>query len=275
MGGGMPMTTTGKFRILRVKIKNRVEKERSHMFGKRAVRWPGVKPFISFTFDDFPRSAYLGGGKILRKYSLRGTYFASFGLMGNDSPSGLIFSRTDLKDVLADGHEIGSHTYGHLDPWKTSPAVFEESLIKNREALKAILPDCDFRTLAYPLTEPHPRVKRVSQKYFDSCRGGGRVINAGRIDLNLLKSFFIDKKNREDLGFFKKLIEMNAGENGWLIFSTHDISESPSDFGCRPDIFEAIVGLAAESSAAILPVAEVYDRAWGKNASTDLCTPKA
>src|SRR2546422_3297564 len=45
-------------------------------------------PFVSFTFDDFPRSALLTGGAILKHFGLTGTYYASFGLMGKQAPTG-------------------------------------------------------------------------------------------------------------------------------------------------------------------------------------------
>ena len=36
------------------------------------IGWPGG--VVSFTFDDFPRSAWVNGGAILEKYDRRGTY---------------------------------------------------------------------------------------------------------------------------------------------------------------------------------------------------------
>jgi peptidoglycan/xylan/chitin deacetylase (PgdA/CDA1 family) len=247
------------FDILR-RIESRYQKERSHNFAKRTILWPRLQSFISFTFDDFPRSAYLIGAKILEERSLRGTFFASLGLMGRSSPSGEIFAAKDLEGVVHGGHEIGSHTYDHLDPWSSRPSLFEESLIRNQSALNSLIPGHVFRTLAYPLTEPHPRIKRVAQKHFDSCRGGGRKFNLGRVDLNLLKSYFIDKKNRENLSYFEDVIETNRNQRGWLIFSTHDVSDSPSDFGCHPHLFERLVNLAVESTATVLPISEVLHR---------------
>ena len=45
------------------------------------------RPLISFTFDDFPRSALLNGGAILKRMGLTATYFTAMGLIGKDSPS--------------------------------------------------------------------------------------------------------------------------------------------------------------------------------------------
>ena len=64
-------------------------------------------PIVSFTFDDFPRSALHVGGEILRARGFAGTYYASLGLVDRDSPVGRIFSVYDLKSLLAQGHELG------------------------------------------------------------------------------------------------------------------------------------------------------------------------
>ena len=42
--------------------------------------WPGG--VVSFTFDDFPRSAWSNGGAVLEEYDVRGTYYAAMGLAG-------------------------------------------------------------------------------------------------------------------------------------------------------------------------------------------------
>src|ERR1700690_3728268 len=94
------------------------------------------RPLISFTFDDFPRSALLAGGEILNPFGLAGTYYASFGLAGKDNPSGHIFDNDDLKTLFAQGHELGCHTYAHYDSWGTDTAVFEGSIVENRLALR-------------------------------------------------------------------------------------------------------------------------------------------
>jgi len=70
-------------------------------------------PVISFTFDDFPRSALLNAGAILRERGLAGTYYASFGLMGRKTTTGEIFTRDDLGELVQQGPEVTSHTFDH------------------------------------------------------------------------------------------------------------------------------------------------------------------
>jgi len=240
------------------RIKNYYFKNRAKLFESRVFELLGGNHFISFTFDDFPRSAYLTGGAILKKYKIRASYYASLGLMGKESPVGTIFSLEDIKKIVQDGHEVGCHTYDHFDAWETRPFAFEESILRNQEALRKLIPEISLKTMSYPKREPHPGVKRISAKHFQCCRGGGQTFNFGKLDLNLIKSCFIDKINKENLATLKGLIDRNRVRRGWLVFSTHDIRHSPSRFGCEPDYFEEIVRYSVDSGAIILPVCEVY-----------------
>src|SRR6266446_114445 len=96
----------------------------------RPVAIRNRQPIISFTFDDFPRSALLTGGAILEQRGLRGTYYASLGLMGQTAPTGPIFVREDLRMLIARGHEVGCHTFNHCHSWETSTQVFERSILE-------------------------------------------------------------------------------------------------------------------------------------------------
>jgi len=244
------------FRRLETKYRNGL----SYLFGRRCITPPGQEAFVSFTFDDFPHSALSAGGAILSELGVRGTFFASLGMMGQNTSSGEGFTRDDLRDLIVNGHEIGSHTFDHSHPWRSPVTVFEDSIRRNQRELDKIVPGYELRTLAYPYVNPRPRIKRVAARYFSCCRGGGDAPNIGLIDLNLLKSSFIDSKTRDDMNYFTGLLELNARKNGWLIFTTHDVSPTPSAYGCTPALFEKIVRAAVSSAATVLPVSEVLTR---------------
>ncbi len=248
------------YSLIRSRISNHFRNSISRIFSQRPYMWNADHAYISFTFDDFPCSAYDNGGHILQKYSLRGSYYVSLGLMNKRSPVGSLFRMEHLIMLLKEGHELGCHTYDHIDAWKGNSEAFEQSLINNRKALRTIVGGDNFASMSYPKAQPHPRNKFVAGKHFNCCRGGGQTFNYGMIDLNLLYSCFIDTINRETEHSLKRMIEQNAIRKGWLIFSTHDISENPSRFGCTPQLFENIVRHAVFSGSIILPVCEVYKR---------------
>lgn len=215
-------------------------------------------PYISFTFDDFPRSAFHAGGDILLRSGLRATYYASLGLMGTESPTGPIFTLDDVKDLLARGDELGCHTFDHCHSLKTSPKLLEDSIIKNKRIIDELVPGTVFQSFSYPLDSPRLFTKLRTGRHFRCCRGGGQTFNEGTTDRNFLKSFFLEH-SRNNPGSIKDVIEKNSLAKGWLIFTTHDISETPTRYGCTPSFFEDIVKWSVNSGARILPVAEALD----------------
>lgn len=229
----------------------------AHFCVKRPLVINTQIPLVSFTFDDFPRSALLSGGAILQRFGVRGTYYASFGLMGKEAPTGPIFLPEDLKVALEQGHEVGCHTFGHCDAWETKANVFEGSIIENQRALDRVAPGARFRTLSYPISPPRVGTKRKVGRHFVCCRAGGQTFNVGSADLNYLSGYFLEK-SRDNPEGVKNVIRENARERGWLIFATHDICKSPTPYGCTPEFFEQIVQAAVDSGARILPVFEAW-----------------
>jgi len=225
---------------------------------RRPVKIKTNVPYISFTFDDFPRSALQTGGAILKSFGVAGTYFASFGLMGKQAPVGPIFLPEDLTELQQQSHELGCHTFGHCDAWKTKPAAFETSVIENRRAMNELLPGASLRTISYPINPPRARTKRIIGRHFVCCRGGGQTFNVGTADLNYLLAFFLEK-SRHAPEAVKDLIDRNRQARGWLIFATHDVCASPSPFGCRPDFFHDVVQCAVDSGARILPLVQAWE----------------
>ena len=240
------------------RVQGRYIRSAARLFFKRPLAINRQVPLISFTFDDFPRSALLTGGAILNRYGLRGTYYASFGLMGKQAPTGTMFLPEDLKMLFEQGHELGCHTFGHHDSWKTETRVFEDSVTENRRALNKFYPEASFRTFSYPISPPRARTKRRVARHFVCCRGGGQTFNSGTTDLNYLSAYFLEQSGGNSEAV-KSLIDQNRRAQGWLILATHDVSESPTPWGCTPDFFNDIVKTAVNSGARILPVVEAWE----------------
>src|SRR5438445_12215296 len=134
------------------RIYGRYQRTSSRLLFRRPLTMQNGDPIISFTFDDFPRSALSTGGPILGRFGVTGTYYASFGLMGKQTPTGSMFVAEDLRQLFEQGHELGCHTFAHCDSWDTEASVFEASIVDNQCALRALMPDARFRTIAYPIT---------------------------------------------------------------------------------------------------------------------------
>jgi peptidoglycan/xylan/chitin deacetylase (PgdA/CDA1 family) len=226
---------------------------------RRAFRLESDVPYVSFTFDDFPRTALTEGGTILRRRGVRGTYFVSTQLLGKPSPSGPIATVADVRATLADGHGLGCHTFEHLDGCNSSVDAFERSIKQNRAALADVVPAVELPIFAYPLDGPVLSIKRAVGKHFVGCRGGGQTFNRGVIDLNLLKAYFLDWRNRGNVDAVREVVERNAAERGWLIFATHDVATEPSRYGCEPHFFDEAVRLSIASGARVVPMMEACE----------------
>ena len=226
-------------------------------FARREFPLPGNAPYVSFTFDDFPVTALTEGGRQLVAHGARGTYFVSFELLDRDSASGRIASVGDLQTLLREGHELGCHTFSHLDGSVVTAAEFERSIERNRSALADSGLDARFDVFAYPLNGPAVGTKRAAGRRFAGCRAGGQTFNHGVVDLSLLKAYFLDGRTRGRMTEIADLIAQNAAAKGWLIFATHDVSARPSEYGCDAAEFEAIVRLSVESGARVLPMTRV------------------
>jgi len=250
---------------LLTRVRGRYQRSASDLLYRRPLAMRNTRPLVSFTFDDFPKSALYCGGAILEKHGARGTYFASFGLTGTIAPTGEIFREADVAPLLARGHEIGCHTFQHCDSWDTDSANYDAALARNSAALARVAPGVRMESFGYPLTTPSPANKRVAGARFTSCRGGGQTYNAGVLDLNLLKSFFLEKSVHQPQ-LVRELIARNSAANGWLIFSTHDVSDTPTRFGCTPAFFEQVVSWCREAGAQITTITQGLSAVGGKPA---------
>jgi hypothetical protein len=91
---------------------------------------------------------------------------------------------------------------------------------------------------------------------FDTIRTVQKGINSGDVDLNLLKANPIYEST--DLETLRSLVDQVKAARGWLIFYTHDISASPSEFGCTADRLHTVLNWVDEAGLAVRTVEETY-----------------
>jgi peptidoglycan/xylan/chitin deacetylase (PgdA/CDA1 family) len=212
-----------------------------------------AEPVVSFSFDDFPRSALHEGGRILRERGWAGTYFAAGSFCGKRVGGLDYFDRDDLVQAAEEGHEIGCHTFGHLRLPETGPAEIEADLRRNAEFVAQSLPGHRLSSFAYPFGDLHLGQKALIARRFPICRGIWPGINAGRMDFAQLKAVGLERWSLDALDVDAWLDKTEA-ERGWLIFFTHDVSDDPSRFGCLRKTFEAVADAVARRGIRVLPV---------------------
>ena len=241
--------------LRRVTLPARLAREIGGFLRARPARiaWPGG--VVSFTFDDFPRSAWTLGGAILEQHDRRGTYYAAMGLAGTASRLGPMFALDDLRAAHAHGHEIACHTFSHRDCARAAAPAIAAEIDANTAALSRALGGAAVTDFAYPFGGVSQAAKHALARRFTSCRGTGRGLNRGTADLADLASTSLYSRDFDRDGLCR-LIEDAQAEGAWLIFYTHDVADDPSPFGCTPAQFHSIVAYAAEN-ATVLPVRDV------------------
>lgn len=237
------------------------------MLSRRVEQWFAstvkIRPYdvhhsggiVSFTFDDFPRSALRIGGDILQSHGAAGTYYASAGLADKTIDDIELFRWRDLNDLIDAGHELGCHTHSHINCQNSNVREIESDCNDNAAALAEVLGEGSLRNFAFPFGSVGLAAKRFVSRNFATGRGIRPGINSGISDLSQLNAYALyDRLITQDR--IESLIGQSNSKNGWLIFYTHDISKSPSKYGCSPDILEFAVRSARNQGSSILSMAE-------------------
>jgi|HubBroStandDraft_1064217.scaffolds.fasta_scaffold10376_4 peptidoglycan/xylan/chitin deacetylase (PgdA/CDA1 family) len=219
---------------------------------RRTVLSGNSGPIVSFTFDDFPRTAYSVGGRILEKAGARGTYYVAAGLMNISNDLGDLFVADDLHSLVEGGHELGTQTFHHSSARELSLAVFVDDVHQGMKAMEQ-MGVCNSTNFAYPYGHATLRSKKNLGPVFTSSRSVIPGLNGPEVDLNLLLA------NRlygdiDQSPLIEDLILQNEKQRSWLIFYTHDVRPNPSEYGCTPALMEYAVARAARGGSRILTV---------------------
>jgi len=229
---------------------------------RRSARLAGHKPVASITFDDFPKNAWTLGGPVLARHGVRGTYYTAGGFCGRTVENRVFYDAGDLTELAAAGHEIGCHGWGHQPAPTLNDAELLADATRNREFLKPFLKGGEPRSYAFPFGRVSPRTKRFYGARFQTARGVHPGINIGRVDLSQLNVVSLESRcwNEKDI---EANIQRVLHSHGWLIFYTHDVSDTPSAYGSTPQMLDWALGRVAAARIEILPMREALPVALG------------
>ena len=209
-------------------------------------------PLVSFTFDDFPKSASTTGARLLRDFDAKGTYFVAGGRAGLHLDGLDQFTEDDLLAVAEGGHEIGCHTFSHLRLPSAASGDIERDLALNSAYVRRLLGEYAITSFAYPYGAASISSKSFMHARFPFCRGIWSGINKGRVDFAQLRAVPLDC--RLDHAQLAQILDEAERSNGWLIFFTHDVSESPSPYGCKTRDLALVLEAVTKRRIPILPV---------------------
>lgn len=208
------------------------------------------RPVVTFTFDDFPKSA-MDGADIIENAGGRAGFYACTSLMGKRSPAmGEMFDAAALSELAARGHEIGAHSHNHIDCAKTELRVVEKDVGQNLVQLAEAGHGATVSSFAYPYGETSFSAKRWVADVFGSARGIQPGVNLGAADRAQLKSVEL-----QDSGWHRRrameMLKSCIDSKGWLIFFTHDVSLTPSSYGVSHDLIRELAERAVGGGAVL------------------------
>ena len=219
---------------------------------RRPARAP-TGPMISFTFDDVPASAAATGAAILERRGLKGVFFVAAALAGTDAVTGPMATADDVQRLAGAGHEIGCHTYTHLDCGQASACDAVEDVARNAETLEhwgVARPT----TFAYPFGDVAPATKRALASRFGLMRALHHGVVTTGSDLNQAPAVGVEGPDGEALAM--DWLHRAARRQAWLILCTHDVAEAPSPYGCTPAALARLADAALANGFETVTVAE-------------------
>ncbi len=219
----------------------------------RTVRMVNERPIVSFTFDDFPKSAVRNAAPILERHGAAGTYYLSRSF-NNATVDGIdYYDLTDLHRLIDNGHEIGCHTASHLHAPRVARSRLVEDIEANAQFVHERFGDLRLSTFAFPFGDMDLQTKLLLQGRFAACRSTLPGANREVADLGALRAGKIYSGSANDQAI-TSLIQRSAQPRSWLILYTHDVDDRPSAYGCTPALFETAVTSALAAGCQILPV---------------------
>lgn len=209
----------------------------------------------SITFDDIPVSAAMVGAAILDEAGVAGTFYVSGGKI-SQTHAGLAQASIEQVAALHErGHEIGCHTFSHFDASAIPAADFIGDIRRNLDYFAKTIPGALLRNFAYPYGAWTVTTKIRSSRMFQTCRGITPGLNCEVADLADLRSVIITDIHFNEQDVLDWVAAAKAA-NAWLIFFTHDVSDTPSEWGCRPAQLRFVVETLKEASVEIVTVAD-------------------
>ena len=213
----------------------------------------------SFSFDDFPKSAWTVGGPILDPARRPGHLLCRRRLLRPYRRRGRAVRRGHLRAVHAAGHEVGCHTFSHQHGSRVASPALAADIARNAEFLTERLGEKPV-SFAYPYGDISPRTKTLLAGLYPSARGITAGLNGPVADLAQLRAYPLEARSSTEAQVEHWVAAAKAA-NAWLVFFSHDVADAPTPYGCTPRMLEHALETVRAAGIDILPVKDALARA--------------
>jgi len=231
-------------------LASRIGRKLTAFRARNTIQLPTGKAVISFTFDDCPKTGIENGVSVLEAEGWQSTIYVSCGLFDVENHHGKMMNGADAAALHSSGHEIGEHTFSHLDGSQISLGCLKKDIERNQSKL-ADLGVPPSQTFAYPFGVATSKMKSALSKQFKGARGVRAVSHHKQVDLNQIGSVPVFEST---INQAIAAIQKTASTGGWLTFFTHDVRDEPSEWGCTPAGLQKIIKAVKNTNAEILTI---------------------
>jgi peptidoglycan/xylan/chitin deacetylase (PgdA/CDA1 family) len=200
---------------------------------------------VSINFDDGFQSAYDTAIPILNKAGFKSTQYIISNYLGKKG----YINKNEVLEMAKQGHEIGSHTRGHLHLDQISSEKMKDEIFGSKEDLQKI--GIDAETFAYPYGSFNSDLEKlVKQAGYIGARITQPLLNDKSSDK------FALRRQRVEAGtsFFevKQAIDEAVREKKWVILVFHKIDNSDDSISVNPKMFQVIVDYLSENQIPVV-----------------------
>jgi peptidoglycan/xylan/chitin deacetylase (PgdA/CDA1 family) len=182
---------------------------------------------VTVTFDDALLSQFENGFPVLRELGIRGVVFVPTGSVGGHFSGEPMMSLCHLRQMAAEGWEIGSHSVSHTrlagrdGLTKVPPAAIDSEARESRAWLIANgFPGISF---AYPNGRYNAEVEAIVARYYRFVRTTGSGLNEISPQNTQLKAFDLCQRKIE---MWKAAVDAACASAKWLVVMVHGIVKS-------------------------------------------------
>ncbi len=213
------------------------------------------KGMISLNFDDGWQSAYHNALPILDAAGYKSTHYIITETMNIGSL--YYVNPSQILNMQARGHEIGSHTRTHRDLTLLSNTEILDEIIGSKNDLAAI--GVTARTFSYPYGYFNGYADRVIRDagYVGSrsVEGGYNYKNANKF---LLRAAAVD--NRTSYEEIKGYIDSAEAYKSWLVLVFHKIDNSGEMYSTTPQQLQDVVNYLKTRNVSVVTVSQGLDQ---------------
>ncbi len=190
---------------------------------------------ISLTFDDGDIGIYKYGFSLLKNKSIPGTVFYITEHLNDsyENPDDVSYiNKYQLREMINNGWEIGSHSLNHPDFTKLSKSeIIYQATISKLDLEREL--NVSINSFSYPYSSRNPETDLIIKDMYPIIRTaayGQKILDKENIMIPIVGSD-ISSYNETDI---TKWIDNTIDQNGWLILALHSVNSTyhlPSDGG--------------------------------------------